>query len=143
MNTILIFLGIIILIIVVKFTTEYDKDKTDLQFQPIQEKFRVIVNMINETAFNGTGSVTKIDTRSINLYKAGENQIINFMYSTGHLTITWRYKYFQKEVVHEKLFSNVRNLSLFEQEKIASVMINEMSQVVEKHKVEVLEGSNY
>lgn len=141
MSTFLIIIVIFVVILFAKFGLEYGKDKTDLQFQTIQEKFEVIVNMINETAFKGNGSITKIDTRSVNLYKTGENQIINFMYSTGHLTITWRYKYFQKEVVLERQFNNVRNLSLFEQQNIGNAVINEMVKVVEQHKIEVLNSS--
>ena len=51
--------------------------------------------------------------------KAGfQNQIIKFQYSTGHLTITWKYKYFQKEIVHERQFNDVRNLLLFKKPRV-------------------------
>ena len=62
------------------------------------------------------------------------------MYSTGHLTITWKYKYFQKEVVHEKIFNNVRNLSIFEQQRIAEIMVSEMAVVISNHQNNVLKG---
>ena len=96
--------------------------------------------MINEAAFNGDGSVTTLDKREFNLYEDGQNQIIKFQYSTGHLTITWKYKYFQKEIVHERQFNDVRNLSLFEQQKIGEQMIREMAVVVERHKNNVIGG---
>ena len=87
------------------------------------------------------GKVTTLDKRSFNLYQDGKNQIIKFEYGTGHLTITWKYKYFQKEIVHEKQYDNVRNLSLFEQQKIADNIISEMEQVVENHKNNVIGGA--
>lgn len=130
----------IIGIILFRFFTSLSKDNDDLQGRTLSEKFNVIVNMINEAAFNGDGSVTTLDKREFNLYEDGQNQIIKFQYSTGHLTITWKYKYFQKEIVHERQFNDVRNLSLFEQQKIGEQMIKEMALVVERHKNNVIGG---
>lgn len=127
--------------ILFRFFSDLNKDNEDLQGQSLQEKFAVIVSSINEVAYGGMGKVTKLDKRSFNLYQDGQNQIINFQYGTGHLTITWKYKYFQKEIVHEKQYNNVRNLSLFEQQKIADNIISEMEQVVENHKNNVIGGA--
>lgn len=138
MTTFLIIIGILVIFLFAKFGFEYDKDSHELKYEALDKKFDQIVYKINEVAFNGNGTITKIDKRTFNLYEKGSNQIIQFLYSTGHLTITWRYKYFRKEVVHERQFNNVRNLSLFEQQRIAEQMINEMSVVVEKHKRNVL-----
>ena len=120
--------------ILFRFFSDLNKDNADLQGQSLTEKFSVIVSSINEVAYGGMGKVTTLDKRSFNLYQDGQNEIINFQYGTGHLTITWKYKYFQKEIVHEKQYNNVRNLSLFEQQKIADNIISEMEQVVENHK---------
>jgi len=127
--------------ILFRFSSDLNKDNEDLQGQSLTEKFSVIVSSINEAAYDGMGTVTTLDKRNFNLYQGGLNQIINFQYGTGHLTITWKYKYFQKEIVHEKQYNNVRNLSLFEQQKIAENMISEMKQVVENHKNNVIGGA--
>ena len=127
--------------IMIRFFSDLNKDNTDLQGQPLSKKFTVIVNSINEAAYGGMGKVTILDKRSFNLYQDQKNQIINFQYGTGHLTITWKYKYFQKEIVHEKQYNDVRNLSLFEQQKIADNMISEMEQVIENHKNNVICGA--
>ena len=119
--------------ILFRFFSELNEDNYDLQGKSLSEKFAVIVSAINNAAFDGRGSITTLDKRSFNLFESGGNQIITFQYSTGHLTITWRYKYFQKEVKHEKQFNDVRNLSIFEQQKIADWMILEMAQVIENH----------
>jgi hypothetical protein len=103
-------------IILFRFFSSLSKDNDDLQSRTLDDKFNVIVNMINDAAFNGGGSITRLDKKDFNLYEDGQNQIINFTYSTGHLTITWKYKYFQKEIVHERQFNDVRNLSLFDQQ---------------------------
>lgn len=127
--------------ILFRFFSDLNKDNADLQGQSLPEKFAVIVSSINEVAYGGMGKVKTLDKRSFNLYQDGQNQIINFQYGTGHLTITWKYKYFQKEIVHEKQYNNVRNLSLFEQQKIADNIISEMEQVVENHKNNVIGGA--
>lgn len=122
----------------IRFFIALSKDHDDLQGQTLDQKFGIIVNLINQVAFNGLGSVTTLNKREFNLYLEGENQLIKFQYSTGHLTITWRYKYFQKEVVHERQFNYVRNLSVFDQQKIGEQMIREMAQIVENHKNNVI-----
>jgi len=131
---------VIIVIVLFRFMSSLNNDNNDLQGKTLSEKFNVIVNMINEAAFNGNGDVTVLDKREFNLYEVGQNQIVQFHYSTGHLTITWKYKYFQKEIIHQKQFNDVRNLSIFEQQKIGEQMIKEMTIVVEKHKNNVLGG---
>lgn len=134
---------IVILIIgffLFRFFVDLNKDNYDLQSQSLSEKFAVVVNALNNEAFFGNGKVTILDKRSFNLYENGQNQIIHFLYSTGHLTITWKYKYFQKEVVNERQFNNVRNLSIFEQQKIADIVIREMARVIEQHKNNVING---
>ena len=115
--------------------------RTDtLQGQSLSEKFKFTVEALNDAAYNGRGSITTLDKRRFNLYENGSNQIIHFNYSTGHLTITWKYKYFQKEIVHEKQFNEVRNLSLFEQQKLAEVMIKEMMTIIANHQNNVITG---
>ena len=124
-----VFDGIIIVIIgyiIIRFLLALSKDKDDLQRRTLDDKFNVVVSMINEAAFGGQGLVCYLDKREFNLYQEGQNQIIKFHYSTGHLTITWKYKYFQKEVIHKRQFNNVRNLSLFEQQDIGKYMIKEI-----------------
>lgn len=134
----IILVVVIIIFIALRFVTDLSKDNDDLQNQNLAEKFIFIVNIINKSAFNENGSITAINKREFNLYEEGQNQIIKFHYSTGHLTITWKYKYFQKEIIHERQFDNVRNLSVFEQMKVGEVMIKEMSVIVAKHKNEIL-----
>lgn len=121
-----------------RFFSDVNKDNDDLNGTTVDKKFKVVTDLINETAFNGQAEIVTLNKRSYNLHQDGKNQLVNFMYGTGHLTITWKYKFFQKEVVHEKVFHDVRNLSIFEQEKIAETIINEMGLVIQKHQNKVL-----
>ena len=123
--------------ILFRFLSDVNKDKADL-VEGLDNKFKYVVQEINNAAFSGEGDIQFNDRRQFNLYKQHSNQIIFFQYGTGILTITWRYKYFQKEVVHEKNFYDVRNLSVFEQQNIAYQMIREMVSVIERHQASVL-----
>jgi chaperonin cofactor prefoldin len=141
MTTIFIILsGIIIVIAVVisRFIRDLNKDSRDLQNQSLAQKFSIIASAINDVAYRGKGQIMPLDKRSFNLYEEGQNQIIQFYYSTGSLTITWKYKYFQQEVVHTRDFYNVRKINVSGQQKIAESMINEMQKIIAKHQNNVL-----
>ncbi len=122
----------------IRYFFSYNKDIEDLHGQTLAEKFNLIVKEINNAAFDRNGVVTSVDYREFNLYEEGKNQIVNFQYVTGHLNITWEYKYFQKEIIHKKQFDNVRNLSIFEQQNIGTRMVHEMAEIVESHKNKIL-----
>lgn len=117
------------------------QDNYDLRSKTLSEKFFVIVDELNYFAFEGRGKVLNIDKRSFSLYEIDTNRLIQFQYKRGHLTIVWKYKCLQKEVVHEKTFRNVRNISTIQQEKMAKDFIREISVVTEKHIENVLAGN--
>lgn len=128
----------IVVIVLFRFFRAAQRDMYDLELQSLPHKFALVVCALNESAFKLQGEIIPLNERSFQLYCEGANQLITFHYGTGHLTIIWRYKYFQKEVVHKRQFRNVRNLSIFEQQKIARTMINEMIGIVEEHSLNVL-----
>lgn len=125
---------------IIKFFIELKKDSDDLRFTTAPEKFRILAQILNNTVYDGIGEVTILDKRNFNLYAEGSNQLIQFAYSTGSLTIVWRYKYFQKEVRHKRIFHNMRNVSIFTQQKIAETMIEDMIGVIQRHQIDVLTG---
>lgn len=140
MTGFLIFLGILIAYVAMRFFIDLNKDNDDLQGRSADEKFEFLVGRINEAAYGGEGRVTRTDKRFFNLYETGSNQIINFQYSTGNLNIEWRYKFFQKEIIHRKTFRDVRNISLIQQSKMADLLIEEMGEVVHRHQLSVMSG---
>lgn len=132
------FVILIVGYVIYKFFNSLEQDKDDLNNQKLSEKFSAIINMLNDAAFNGKGDINIEDSRNLNIYENDSNQIVELQYSTGSLSITWKYKYYQKEVVYKKNFPDSRNLSIFEQKSIANRVIDEMKNVVFKHKNEVL-----
>jgi hypothetical protein len=127
--------------LIYSFLRDLNKDNNDLEGISASDKFKIIVHELNRSAFNGKGDIIQVDKRNFNLYEDGSNQIIQFEYSTGILTIRWRFKYFHREVIHEKHFHDARNLSDSDQNIIALELIAEMSQIIETHKRKVLSAS--
>ena len=123
----------IVAVIIYAFYTSLNQDKKDLEDIPFEKRFQTLIGILNNYAYEGQGKVTMVNQRNYSLYQEGTNQIIYFLYGTGHLTISWRFKYFQQEVVHEKQFNDVRNSSPEAQTRIAENMIEEMKVVVERH----------
>lgn len=140
MLTFIIILAIGSLII---YSFNYNKDNSDLESQSLHEKFKILTSILNEYAFDNEGHVYSVNKRAFNLGAKGHNQLIQFEYAAGTLIITWKYKFYQKEVVNTERFQDCRNLSIFEQEKIAKQAIYSMNNVVEKHKSEVLSDASF
>lgn len=127
----------IVAFIIIRFSMGLNKDKRELRDQTLDQKFNGMVIMINQYAFNGEGTVFYLDKREFNLYRENANQIVKFQYSTGILTITWKYKYYHQEVVLQKDFNNTRNMPLAKQERLASGVIDEMKTIVKNHQQKV------
>jgi hypothetical protein len=135
-------LVLFVFLFVIPFFSGLLKDKNELNKVSLKEKFKVIIELLNLAAFDGHGSVRMTSKKTFNLYEDGQNQIISCDYYYGHLTIIWKYKYFHNEIVHQKIFHDLRNISLDTQKNIATEMINEMAVVVENHKNQVLNMPN-
>jgi len=134
----IIIIGIVV-IVIFRYVNESNKDKEDLQDKSLAEKFKYTVRALNDYVFNGQGEIITFKEKGyFNLYKHPSNQLIQFSYFSGCLTIVWHYKYFQKETSHKKVFNNVRNLSMFEQQRIAEEMIEEMKIVILNFQANVL-----
>ncbi len=129
---------VIVIFVLTRFNMALNNDRKDLQSINVEEKFQVIANILNEHVFQNNADITEINPKSFLLSEEEKNQIIIFSYSTGNLTITWKYKYFQKELIHQKQYPGARNLSIFEQQQIANDIIKEMNIKIAKHKIDVM-----
>lgn len=130
--------GIVVIgFIFYKFYSDMKKDDSDLNGVELSTKFSVLTKILNDSAFKGNAEIVKLNKREFNLYREKENKIIMFHYATGILSITWKYKYLQQEVVHKKIFREVRNLSSEDQEKLANTLIIEMAKIMESHQLKV------
>ena len=127
-------IGAIVVFVIFKFANDLNKDKSDLSNSSLNEKFKVVINTLNKNAFSGAGKIERQGSKQLSIYEQNQNQIIFLNYSTGSLEVIWKYKFYEKEIVYKKRFQDARNLSLFEQEKIANIVTSEMIEVVKRHK---------
>lgn len=133
-----IIVGILIVgFIIYRFRADMKKDEKILNKIQLDLHFNKLVETLNYAAFNGKGEITFIDKREFNLYQDGQNKIINFLYSTGILTITWKYKYLQQEVVHTRKINDAVNLSKQDQEEVAQRFVNEMNIIINNHQKKI------
>lgn len=118
----------IAVIVILSIAIGNSKDKQDLNEKTLLEKFNVIVAHLTEFAFDKDYVVRKQSDKHIFLmHNMANNHMIELLYNQGVLTIIWKYKYFQKELVFKKHLTNVRNLSLIEQDKIGQSLVDLMN----------------
>lgn len=138
----MIYLGLLVSFFIIVFLINQSKDNQELAEKTLEEKFSVIINHVTDYAFDGEYQIKQISKKHIMIFhREISNQMIELLYNQGVLTILWKYKYFQKEMKFEKHLNNVRNLSLFEQEKIGTSIVGLMNIKVIKFKEEVISGN--
>lgn len=131
---------LILALLIVPFTRQIVLDKEELSKTPINEKFKILADIVNEKLFDGRGELTLLDDdpRQMNIFcKEQANYLIKFYYSTGNLTIILNYKYFHNELKYEELYSGLRNLSAFMQKDIAYSFLEVCHKKVLEHQQKV------
>lgn len=122
-----------VLIVFILFGRSLNKDRADLNGGTLEQKFSVMVDIINQSAYNGQGRTHSLTWRSFNLYRENAQQIYNFNYSTGHLTLTWKFKWYHQEVVYTEDLHNVRNISDARQVELVKRFLEECRVKMEVH----------
>ena len=138
--TILIFA---VSIAIISIFTAIQKKEETLSAQTLQDRFSVMIDMLNSFAFDGKATIGTISEHSFNLYRPDEHQVINFSYHKGTLTITWRYPYHEKEIIHSLNLPKARYISFFQQEKLVDRFIDEMIGIVQDYKYKILNNFNH
>ena len=91
MTTTLVVLLIITLaaLIFLPFSKALMKDRQELESNPMEQKFNILISRINKLLMGGSGEIIKTsDPRQVNLFDENHaNMIIRFYYSTGTLSI--------------------------------------------------------
>lgn len=126
---------LVALYFMVQFLRDLNRDNNDLDKISIDNKFKIITDILNAKAFKGNGEVRlhPNDKRSFHLYTKGANQIIEFEYGTGHLVITWKLKYsLDNEIIIKETFYNVRDIQDSEQIQIANGLIKRMEESIKQ-----------
>lgn len=138
---IIIFIVLVLALIFLPFFKDLVKDNEDLSQSPIEVRFKVLIEEINKAFLEGTGHTVypiKNDRKWLNLHSSQHaNYLIQFNYSTGHLTIYLNYKYLHKELKDKVAFYNVRNVDIFAQKRMANEFIQKMTASIAKHQQSV------
>lgn len=113
-------------------------DSSDLHGTTLDRKFHKIVALLNEVAYQGQGSVTRHSDSSFQLYQQGKNQIILFSYKNRSLSITWKYKFFQREMIFERTLVDAHSMDEKAQTFVAQKLIEEMGERVMRHQQVVM-----
>lgn len=144
--TIIVILILLVLaLLTVSFTHNLVKDILELKKQPLEKKFEVIIQCVNEGLLDGGGQIVTFenDKRQVNLFNSQTpNKIIHFIYGTGNLSIIFKYKFFQVEMNCEELYKGVREISLMEQQNIADDFVQKALSDKLKHEKKVLQDHN-
>ncbi|MDY4521436.1 MAG: hypothetical protein SPE05_08735 [Bacteroidales bacterium] len=115
-------------------------DNEELELNPINKKFELLVQILNDEILGGYGEITLFDNNPRTMMLCSEerpNMLICFLYSTGHLTITLKYKFWQRELVCEKQFPYLRDLTDLRQQDIANEFIEMSTAKILEHQKKV------
>lgn len=109
MTIILIIIAAVLLIglIFISFFRQLFIDKCELKKQPLEKMFAVLIETINQELFNGNAELTTFDDdpRMANMMDDNRrNLIVRYYYSTGNMSVSLGYKYFQKELKFTKQY---------------------------------------
>lgn len=138
--TLIVLLIITVLaLIFLPFSRALMKDREELTRNPLDKKFEILISRVNQLLMGGRGEIIKTnDPRQVNLFDENHaNMIINFYYSTGHLTIILKYKYFHVELKKEMQFNDMRQAETFRQQDVANHFVEEARIAIQKHQNEV------
>lgn len=126
----------VFLFLVMPFMKALLKDKRELRERPLSDRFSVFYEIVNLHLMAGQGKLIPVegDPRSLNLYaERHPNMLIQTYYSTGSLTVRFKYKYFQKELVKEENFYEVCDADIFTQERMANQFVTKMQIAMHAH----------
>lgn len=130
-------IGAIVVYVLYKFLIAASEDNKDVRDNPLHVRYSHFFGRLNKEIFNGEASVNQKAPHIYTLYKEDSNQILIFEYALGSMDIKWMYKYYQKELVHEQTLNNIKNVSVFEQDKLAEIVLNAMAPKIKRHKASV------
>lgn len=126
-------IGAIVIYVLYKFVVAANDDNNDVRDNPLHQRYSHFFGRLNDAAFDGTASLNQKAPHIYTLYKENSNQIIIFKYAMGSMDVKWMYKYYQKELIHEQTLNNIKNVSVFQQDKMADNVLTAMSPKINQH----------
>jgi hypothetical protein len=118
---------LVIAYLIFSFFKGVANDAKDLQGIELKDKFAAIVQTLDDNAFGGMADINVVDKLNFNLHRDSQSQIIKFYYESGALTVQWKYKFIQQEVICEKKLRNASQASVMEQIEFAQGLTREMN----------------
>lgn len=129
----------IIALVFLPFFKELMQDRNELEQNPMEKKFQILISRINHLIMDGKGEIIKTeDPRQVNLFSDDQaNMLLQFYYSTGTLTIILKYKYFHVELIRKMQFHNMRQAEIFRQQDVANHFVEEARIAIVQHQLKV------
>ncbi|MDY3338251.1 hypothetical protein PG279_03535 [Riemerella anatipestifer] len=129
----------VITVLIISFLVikSFMKFKHSIEDENIKDKFSVLIDGLNNYCYQGKGEITKISKQSLNIYKKGSCQIVNLYYSKGTLTVIWKFKYFQQEMIYNKNFTNIKDVDEEWQLNALKIIIPEFLEQYAEHESKV------
>ena len=102
------------------------RDRKDLEQKSMFDRFYIIINAINDEAFEGKGKVGITRDNIVTIYKDNAKQSIHLKYMLSDLHIIWFYKYQDKEITIGNIIKKNEIPNVFMQKAIISVIIQKV-----------------
>lgn len=143
----LIIIAVILLLglIFIPFFRQLYIDKCELKKQPLKEMFATLIETINQELFNGNADLKTFDDdpRIANMMDDDRpNLIVRYYYSTGNMSVSLGYKYFQKELKFTKQF-HMRGSDDNYQRNCGRAFVEEALKKMKAHERLVLSATGY
>ena len=143
----LIIIAVILLLglIFIPFFRQLYKDKSELKELPLKEMFAVLIETINQELFYGKADLTTFDDdpRIANMMDDNRrNLIVHYYYSTGNMSVSLGYKYFQEELKFTKQF-HMRGPDSNYQRICGRAFVKEALEKMKAHERSVHEATGY
>ena len=138
MKIALIILGVFIAYHLVKFFIYYKKntgtDAKILSEKTLQEVLSILIQELNQYAYNGQGTVTNLSHDSLKLYKQDSPQVILFSLLGGVVSLEWRLKVMGREFIFTMGLNNIQEITDDGQRKTAQSIIRMFEDDLERFK---------
>ena len=136
----IIILSIICLVLYLVYWLKV-RDKKDLEQKSMFDRFYIIINAINNEAFEGEGQVGITKDNIVTVYKDKAKQSIHLKYMLRDLHIIWFYEYHSKQITIANVIRKEEIPNLFMQKAVISVIIQKVRAKKKTHR-EKLDQNN-
>lgn len=141
MTTVLTIFGFFLAYHLVKFFIYYkkniEKDKKVLTDKTLQETLSILIEELNQYAYNGQGIITSLSNESLKLYKQDSAQVILFNLLGGVVSLEWRLKIMGREFIFTMGLNNITEITDEGQRKSAQSIIKMFEKDLESFKDEI------